>query len=158
MDWQEIIDNAVEVQRNEKMKTSAQLTLGELILKLEYIEDKSKPVIFDRQYFPTDIASWRGSYRELAFEYMEMNNDPLVTAEQPRTVETWLKKLKGMIGTMIYGYKGGEFLTGKTTPIWVANYGESSGFTHDGDIWTQAVVDVSQNEQTVILETRNIEY
>src|SRR6266699_544290 len=148
MDWQEIIDNAVEVQRANSMKTSPQLTLGELILKLEAIEDKNKPVIFNKQYFPTDIDSWRGSYRELAFEYMEI----IVTAEQPRTAVTWLKKLKGTIGTTLHGYKGGEFLMGKTTPVWVANYGESEGFTHDGDIWSQAVVDVSQSEQSVILE------
>lgn len=158
MDFQEIIDNKLAVERANAMKTSEQLTLGELILKLEAIQNKDKPVIFNEPYFPTDIASWRGSYDELAFEYKEMNTDPLATAEQPRTVHTWIKKLKGMIGATIYGYKGGEYLTGKTTPVWVANYGESSGFKCTRDIWTQAVTDVSQNEQCVILETKNIEY
>jgi hypothetical protein len=150
MDWQEIIDNAVEMQRANDMKTSEQLTLGELILKLEHIEDKSKPVIFDEQYHPTNLDSWRGSYCELALEYAQTG--------KKLSVEKLLKKLKDAIGTTFYGYKGGDFLMGKTTPIWIANYGESSGFTHNGDIWTQAVVNVSQNEQTVILETRNIEY
>lgn len=158
MDFQEIIDNKLAVERANDMKTSGQLMLGELIIKLEGVEDKDKPVIFDKQYFPTDIASWRGSYDELAFEYKEINNDPLATAEQPRTVETWLKKLKGTIGATFHGYKGGEFLMGKTTPVWVANYGESRGFKCTGEIWTQAVTDVSQNEQAVILETKNIEY
>ena len=64
MDWQEIIDNAMEMQRAKDMKTSEQLTLGELILKLEAVEDKSNPVIFNERYFPVDIDSWRGSYRE----------------------------------------------------------------------------------------------
>ncbi len=150
MDWQDVIDNAMQVQRANEMKTSPQLTLGELILKLEFVEDKSKRVIFNEQYFPTDIDSWRGSYCELALEYTE-TGDKL-------SVEAWLRKLKDTIGDMLYGYKGGEFLMGKTTPVWVANYGESGGFTHDGDIWTQAVVDVSQNEQAVLLETQNIEY
>ena len=150
MDWQDIIDNAVEMQRAEEMKTSPQLTLGELILKLEYVEDKSRPVIFDEWHFPIDIISWRGSYRELALTYAEIGDK--------FSVASWLSRLKGTVGAIRYGYKGGEFLMGKTTPVWVANYGESSGFTHDGDIWSQAVVGVSQNEQTVILETRNIEY
>lgn len=153
MDWQEIIDNAMEVQRAHEMKTSPQLTMGELVLKLEAIEDKSKLVIFDERYFPVGIDSWRGSYRELALEYAETGGGLLKLS-----VESLLIRLKAIIGATLSGYKGGDFLMGKTTPVWVANYGESSGFTHDGDIWTQAVVDVSQHEQAVIIETRNMEF
>src|ERR1700739_3755221 len=117
MDWQEILDNALEVQRAKDMKTSPQLTLSELILKLEAIGDKSKPVIYNEDYYPGDLDSWRGSYSELA----------LACAERgvPFSVEELLKKLKAAMGTTFYGYKGGEFLMGKTTPVWVANYGES---------------------------------
>lgn len=150
MDWQEVIENALQAQRANVMKTSPQLTLGELILKLEAVEEKSKPVIFNERYFPVGIDSWRGSYYELALEYAETGDKFSVAA--------WIKKLRETVGSTLYGYKGGEFLMGKTTPVWIANYGESEGFTHDGDIWTQAVVDVSQNEQAVIIETRNIEY
>lgn len=157
MDWQEVIDNAVEMLRANDMKTSPQLTLSELILKLEHIEDKNKPVIFDKRYFPVDIDSWRGSYRELALEYAD-TRDTLTYTGEKLTVGELLKKLKATIGATLYGYKGGEFLMGKTTPVWVAQYGESGGFTHEGDIWTQAVVNISEQEQAVILETRNIEY
>src|SRR5258708_5319 len=144
----EIIDNAVEMQRAKDMKTSEQLTLGELILKLEAIEDKSKSVIFDEQYHPTGLDSWRGSYCELALEYEETG--------KKLSAEALLRKLKDAIGATFYGYKGGEFLMGKTSPVWVANYGYSGGFKADGDVWTQAVVDVSQSEESVVLETRNI--
>src|SRR5258706_6206091 len=150
MDIQEILNNAMQVQRDEKMKTSEQLMLGELLLKLEAIADKNKPVIFDEQYHPGGIDSWRGSYDELAIEY-EVTGKKFTVAEL-------LKRLKEAIGEPFYGYKGGEFVMGKTTPVWVANYGESHGFMHDGDIWTQAVVDVSQNEQTVLIETKPMEY
>ena len=150
MEWQEIIDNAMAMQRANRMKTSEQLTLGELILKLEAVEDKSKPVIFNERYFPVGIDSWRGSYCELALEYAEVG--------EKLSVEASLKKLKATIGATLTGYKGGEFHMGKTTPVWVANYGTSGGFMHDGDIWTQAVTGVSQNEQAVIVETQNMEY
>lgn len=151
MDWQEAIDNAIKVERAEAMKTSQQLMLGELILKLEAIADKSKRIIFDdKRYHPTGIDSWRGSYAELAIEYAE-------DGEKLR-VGDFLASLKDTIGKTFEGYKGGEFLMGKTTPVWVANYGDSSGFKHDGDTWTQAVIDVSQDEQNVIIETKPIEY
>jgi hypothetical protein len=148
MDWQEIIDNALVARRAQELKTSSQLIVVELILKLEAIADKSKPVIFDEQYHPSGLDSWRGSYDELALEYSE-------TGEK-FTAEALLQKLKAAIGATFYGYKGGEFVMGKTTPVWVANYGESHGFTHDGDTWTQAVTGVSQNAQAVRIETRNI--
>ncbi|SRR6266568_3253830 len=150
MDWQDILNNAVESERAEAMKTSEQLTLGELILKLESIADKSKPIILDDSYHPTGIDSWRGSYAELAIEYAE-DGEKLSTS-------AFLDLLKRAVGSTFYGYKGGEFLMGKITPVWVANYGESYGFKQDGDIDTQAVIDISQDEQNVVIETKCIAY
>ncbi len=66
--------------------------------------------------------------------------------------------LKRTVGATLYGYKGGEFLMIEDTPVWVANYGESHGFRNEGDIWSQAVVGVSEDERHVIIETKNIEY
>ncbi len=146
MNWQDIISNAVQVQRDEHMKTSEQLTLGEMILKLEAIADKSKPVVFDEQYHPIGLDSWRGSYAELAFEYVQTG--------KKLSVEELLKKCRDAIGATFYGYKGGEFVMGKTTPVWVANYGDASGFIGD----SQAVVNVSEQEQSVIIETKAIDY
>src|SRR5579884_2690083 len=118
MDIQEILDNAVQVQRAEQMKTSEQLMLGELILKLEAVQNKNKPVAFDDPvYHPVDIGSWRGSYCELALEYSQ-DGEVLSTA-------ILLQMLKNAIGKTFGGYKGGEYMMGKTTPVWVANYGES---------------------------------
>ena len=145
-DTQKFIEWKLQARRDEAMKTSAQLTLGELIAKLEAIENKDKPVIFNEQYHPISIDSWRGSYAELALEYAE-SGDKLTTSK-------FLEELSRTVGLTLMGYKGGEYLMGKTTPVWVANYGESYGFADD----SQAVVGVSQNEQSVIIETRNIEY
>ena len=105
-------------------KISPQLLLGELILKLEAVntprkDGSEKEVRFDFGYFtPTIIDSWRGSYNELALGYSETEKDI--------TVGELIKMLEKAIGKTYTGFKGGEFVMGRNTPIWVSNYGESS--------------------------------
>ena len=142
MDMQEMVNNAVAKQRAEEMKTSEQLTLGELILLFENIE-KTNEVRFDFGYFcPGSLISWRGSYCELAIEYDERENDT--------TVEIFSAKLKSAIGKTFCGYKGGDFMMGKTTPVWAANYGDAN---------CTAVVGVRQLDWgMVIIETKYIDY
>jgi hypothetical protein len=147
MNIEDIIGNVVARERAEEIKTSQQLILGELILKLEAIEDKHKPIIFDGgKYHPSCINSWRGSYEELAIEYEELG--------RPLSTKHLLILLRNAIGSIFYGYKGGEFKMGKTTPVWVANYGHSEGFREENGIYTQAVVDVSQNECSTTYSSR----
>lgn len=151
MDLQTMLDNAVEHQRAEEMKTSAQLTLGELILKLESLspiykyengEETEKEVKFDFEYLhPNGLSSWRGSYSELAINFSSDGKNS--------TLKEFITELKGAIGKTYQGYKGGDFLMGKTTPIWVANYG-NSGET--------AVVDVEDRKYYVILKTAYCKY
>ncbi len=151
LDWQKRLENAVQAERAEALKTSQQITLGELILKLESVADKNLPVVFDdSRYHPTGIESWRGSYAELAIEYAEDG--------EKLSVDGLLQLLKKAVGSTFFGYKGGEFLMGRRTPVWVANYGKSHGFLQDEDVDTQAVIDVLQDGQNVIIETRLFEY
>jgi len=151
MDIQEMLNNAMAANRAKSMLTSTQLTLGELILKLEAINDEKKPIVFDsKKYHPTDVGSWRGSYCELAIEFS--SNSKVLSAKK------FLKMLKNANGRIYEGYKGGEFLMGKTTPVWVANYGNSEGFKKDGDKYCQAVIDVSENKECVVIKTKAIDY
>ena len=147
MDLQTIVTNALAAERAEQMKTSPQLTLGELILKLEAVGNKELPVVYDvGKYSPTHIDSWRGRYNELALNY-STEGDPL---------SAWdvIALLKRSVGTKFMGYKGGEYLMGKTTPVWVANYGDSEGFRGEDYV---AVVDVREEAKAVILVTRAME-
>ena len=146
-----MIFNAMKAKRADDMLTSPQLTLGELILKLEAIPDKKLPVIFDgKKYYPTGIDSWRGSYCELAINYS--------TTSCHMTVEGFLDILRDTIGKTLVGYKGGDFIMGKTTPVWVANYGESQGFKSDGKIHSQAVTNVLKEKGYIVIKTKAIEY
>jgi len=151
MDLQEVVNNAMAAARAKSMLTSSQLTLGELILKLEAIDDKTLPVIFDgKKYYPTGVESWRGSYCELAINFSSTSCH--------MSVKGLLKILKNTVGKEFMGHKGGMFLMGKTTPVWVANYGDSEGFKIDGDKYCQAVIDVSKGENNIIIETKAIDY
>lgn len=132
MDLQTLLDNTMKAARSDTLKSSPQMTLGEAIAvlensKLTYESDgkvKEKTVYFDFEYlFPTGLDSWRGSYAELAIEFDwadRSDND-----KQPPTGKEFLKWLKEAVGKTYTGYKGGDFTMGKTTPLWVANYGNS---------------------------------
>lgn len=145
MDLQNYLDSVLKRQRQERLANSDQLTLGELIEKIETIvkkgykcHDGSEPTVrYDFEYlFPTEIDSWRGSYAELALNYE--------TSGEELTVSKFLEILKAAVGKTFTGYKGGDFLMDENTPIWVANYGNSGN---------TALVDVIDNDYQVILVT-----
>jgi hypothetical protein len=136
------LENAVKASRAKTLANPDQLTLGELILKLEPIvknqkEGEEATVRYDFEYlFPTSIDSWRGSYDELALNFETHGNE--------MSVSDFLKMLKDCIGKKFIGYKGGEYTMHKGTPIWVANH------SHSGNT---AVIDVVDNDYEVILIT-----
>lgn len=148
MELSTIIKNAVEAERAEEFSNSEQLSLGELILKLEPLlpEQKARKesdkreadVWFDFEYMrPTHLMSWRGIYRELAIGFSE--------GAEPLTVTEFYKMLKGALGKTYMGYKGGDFTMSKQTPLWVANQG-NSGRT--------AVVDILDEGYSIIIITK----
>jgi hypothetical protein len=176
MDFQTIINNAMDARRAKSLSTSEQLTLGELILKLESVKNKDLPVYFDdTEYNPTGIGSWRGSYSELGISYTEdgrydgYNSDKVtwesedgdyksyesVSTDLPIAVtcKRLLEMLLEIKGKTFVGYKGGDFLMGKNTPVWVANYSESSGYKQNEDFDSLGIVDVKEVEGKVILST-----
>lgn len=149
MDLQDVIEGQLAQDREEAMKQSTQLTLGELILKLEAV-DQGKEVVFDDGEFrPTSVGSWRGSYKELAMRYDE--------GGERLSVSELLLTLREADGEEFTGYKGGQYLMGRTTPVWVANRGDSFGFNEleneDGYREFQAVLDVEETDRDVRIVT-----
>jgi hypothetical protein len=154
-DLQEFISNSMKARRAGVLAQSDQLTLGEMILKLEPIVSRQKEIIkkykaeamvrFDFEYlFPTAIDSWRGSYAELALNFCDGEGN-----DKQMTVSEFLRMLKETIGKTLTGYKGGDFLMTKHTPVWVANYSRSGN---------TAVVDIVDNEYEVLIMTGYREY
>ena len=142
-DMDDLIKDMKEKMKDMRDKTfgvSAQITLGELVLKLESIKEKTKNVSLDfGDFYPTDFDSWRGSYCEIALNY-----DDGWPREEEVTVDTLLKKAKESIGQTFEGYKGGQFTMNKDTPVWVANYSKSGN---------TGLVGVIETEYCVILTT-----
>lgn len=153
MDLGKYLEAMSKMERQEKLKDSAQLSLGELILKLESIPDKQKKVVYDfGEYAPTDIDSWRGIYSELALDYEKT---------EPKTVEQILSILKEANGNSFQGYKGGYFKMGRNTPIWVANYSESGISDYKGGLDNYpsvAVVEVVDGPVVVLVTDVNEPY
>lgn len=170
MDLQKMLDNAFISVRNEELKNSPQLLLGEMILKLEAVNDKTKPLFIDLlDKRPKGIDSWRGSYRELSIrteDFGSYNTDKVtyeseygnsyeqkeIGKENP-TVADWLEVLKEAIGKTFVGYKGGDYLMGKNTPVWLAEYGNSSFEIEKDKFKNVYFVDVKEKDDRVYLIT-----
>jgi hypothetical protein len=147
MDIQDYLTAITSSERAKRMAQSDQLTLGELILKMEAVVARQKARIaegkeeatvgYDFEYlFPTSIDSWRRSYAELALNFQAEGNE--------LTATDFLKVLKDAVGKTFCGYKGGDYVMSRQTPVWVANYGNSGN---------TAVLDVIDDEYQVVIVT-----
>ena len=149
MNLQDYLDNACKVMRQWTFSTSNQLTLWELILKLEWIYDglsdekkKDYEVCFDFEYLiPKEFSSWRWSYNELALEFDVEWNYP--------KLDNFIEMCKSTVWKEFTWYKWWEFIMSRQTPIWVARYWNS---------WNTWIVDVVDRWYDVILITQYCEY
>lgn len=124
-----------------------QLTLGQLIDKLEAQLDYAQHyrAAFDDGYFhPMGLSSWRGLYTDLAIEFAD--DDSL-------QVRTFLLLLKGAIDSDFEGYKGGQFKMHRGSRLWIANYGDSYGFSHTKDKPYRIPVDVVEEPTWISIIT-----
>ena len=111
------------------------LTLGGLIDLLTNRPDDQR-VWFDfGGLSPTTIDSYRGYYEDAALGFSQ-ETDP--------TVPQVLAELRGAIGKVVTGYKGGDFELHRNSRLWVANYGRTSD---------TAIVGVEECDYTTILRT-----
>lgn len=112
-----------------------QLTLGQLIDKLQAISRDTRIDYDFADLSPDGIDSWRGIYSQLALGY---------DADSEPTVGNVLDWCVSAIGSVYHGYKGGSYLMDRSTPVWVANYGKSG---------STAVLDVLDLGYWAIIET-----
>lgn len=92
------------------------MTIGELISLLETF-NQGDDVYFDFcGTVPTHVSSWRGVYAEAALGWSERDGAP--------TVAELIARLRSAIGQGFDGWKGGEFIYSKDTPIHIDNPGK----------------------------------
>ena len=127
---QQMIDNMAKTAR--KKRSAEQMTLGQLIEQLEKMNPESEIICStDTSMVFTTFNSYRGYYDDLALgyiakDYYEENKD-----DEIHTVKDFLEEAKRCLGKTFYGWKGGEFIMDKDTPLWVANNGHTSHFIID---------------------------
>jgi hypothetical protein len=108
MKIQALVD-ALGAQAQEERATY-QMTLGELVSRLSSLPQDAKV-----EGMSSEAISYRGYYSEIAFLHGSS------------TVGEILETAKDSIGRTYQGYKGGDFVMQKNTPVWVSDYGTSSG-------------------------------
>lgn len=115
---QEWVTAQFKAARDAEFSQSDQLSLGELIAKLEATRrEDDKDVWFDFENArPTDFDSYRGIYAELAIGFK---------FEGRMLLSDFIESAKSCVGQTFEGYKGGEYTMSLDTPVWVANYGNS---------------------------------
>ena len=113
MDIQKLVD---VVNKTSKETSAREYNLGRFIKDLEKL-DQEKLIYVEEGLGCDGLASWRGSYCELALEH---------EAGKKSNVKEVLENAKKILDSTLTGYKGGDFLMDKNTPIHIANYGENS--------------------------------
>jgi hypothetical protein len=93
--------------REARKRAETQLTLGKLIAALEGMPADAQVANLHAAH------SYRGYYEDLAFE----------RGEGTRRADALLTDCKAAMGQVFGGYKGGDYVMGALTPLWVASYG-----------------------------------
>lgn len=106
MDIQALMDGMSAKMMRERAQT--QMTLGKLIAVLEAMPTDADVTGLDAPH------SYRGYYSDLAFE-------PIAGTVKSGNL---LALCKASMGQVFEGYKGGDYVMGALTPVWVANYGD----------------------------------
>lgn len=114
MDAQKLIDTMTNQMCQERQKYH--LTLGRLLDILDDANDidGGMPVQFDVGGAPASPHSYRGYYSDLALD-----------VEEQITVRELIKLCSGVVDQALEGYKGGNFVMDRDTPLWKASYGST---------------------------------
>ncbi len=135
MDLRRLADTMGKLERNSR--GNYHLTLGKLIKSLESTNAEFLVECSDGRT-PGQPNSYRGYYSDLAFE----------PKTEEITVRALLELCMETLDSTLEGYKGGDFVMDKKTPLWVSPWGEVS---------SMAVVDTYSSEGKLVLVVKNLD-
>lgn len=135
MDLQKLVDSMSDIDRQTRARYH--LTLGQAISRLNLF-NKTLRVVFDwSRLAPCNPDSYRGYYSDLA----------LAECEKHITVHDFSEMLKECLDKSFYGYKGGDFIMDKDTPLWAAEYGSSG----------RAIMRLEKRDESVLILTKYLD-
>lgn len=91
----------------QRQRAQSQMTLGQMIAALECMPNDAEVANLGKAH------SYRGYYEDLAFS----------RGAGTRNVSELLDECKALMGRVLMGYKGGYYMMGELTPVWIADYG-----------------------------------
>jgi hypothetical protein len=100
-----LLDGIIGQMQSERANT--QMTLGKLIAALQEMPPGAEVANLNSAH------SYRGYYNDLAFEQ----------DDGTRPAVDLLVECVAAMGEVFNGYKGGDYVMGSLTPVWVARYG-----------------------------------
>ena len=139
-DFQAYLNAILETFRQSR--SSYHITLGELIEKLDELSNEgfeNCPVLVDDADYLGRLDSYRGYYSDLAFEL----------GEERKNVGMLLKECRFALNATYMGYKGGEFVMGEDTPLWIADYGVATGRAIIIMTWSPSTYELSLSTKMV---------
>lgn len=92
----------------QKARAETQMTLGGLIEALAQMPGDTQVAALCHAH------SYRGYYEDIAFDCEENATRPAAEL---------LAECREAMGRVFTGYKGGHYMMGETTPVWIAEYG-----------------------------------
>jgi hypothetical protein len=169
-DLQSQLDNYLTASRQKELAWSDRLSLWEIIIKLEWVKNKSLPLVFDIPWAkPYGVWSWRGIYAELAIytegqwsiqtgemkktNYWDYPKSKPLGKENP-SVEEFIEILKECVWATFTGYKWWDFTMWRTTAVSVCKKCSDSGYSYSEDEYTNTfILDIHETDECVILIT-----
>lgn len=118
-------------------RSNYHVCLGGLIDALAEVPPQTNVWFSDGQC-PKEFMSYRGYYSDLSIS----------SSGSHTTASELLKKAKDALGQGFMGYKGGDFIMDRKTPIWQSEYGSASGV---------AVIATAYDDGNLILITKLID-
>jgi hypothetical protein len=124
----------------DSMNETARLTRADYHLTLGGLISALGPVAPDARLSQSlgGAHSYRGYYSDLAFR----------PSGEITTAGALLNEARAALGQTFEGYKGGDFVMGPDTPLWVSDYDDNSGV---------AIMDIIEADGGVRIVTRQIE-
>lgn len=132
------------------------MMLGQLIDKLEMMPPDATCQYDVFHFVPSPLDSWRGIYNELALGWRPPNarDHRLDTT----TVAELLADAKAAVGKTFDGYKGGEYVMSRDTPVHIDNYGETYSNLELADVNHRKSYSDHPGWCMLVTEKRNTDY
>ncbi|MBV5269031.1 MAG: hypothetical protein JZU55_02770 [Afipia sp.] len=99
------------------------MNLGQFIETLARAPSGAEVHIDALSLSPTKFSSYRGSYDHLALGWAE---------DGSCVVSDLLAAARACVGATFEGYKGGDYVMGNNTPIYISNYGRVGNLVISG--------------------------